>query len=55
MKLAGLRQVAVLCETLNAEGNPLRGEELIDFAKTFKILIISIDEIKNYILENASL
>ena len=50
MKLAGLKQVAVLCETLNAEGNALKGEELLLFAKTFKIKIISINEIKNYLL-----
>ena len=52
MKLAGLNQVAVLCETLNMEGNPLRGQELIDFAKTFKILIVSIKELKDFILAN---
>ena len=52
MELAGLNQVAVLCETLNMEGNPLRGQELIDFAKTFKILIVSIKELKDFILAN---
>ena len=50
MKLAGLAEVAVLCETLNSQGNALKGEELLEFAKTFKIKIISIDEIKNYLL-----
>ena len=52
MKLAGLNQVAVLCETLNIKGNPLRGQELLDFAKTFKILIVSINEIKDFIQAN---
>jgi len=52
MKLAGLNQVAVLCETLNMEGNPLRGQELKDFAKTFKIIIVSIKELKDFILAN---
>ncbi len=50
MKLAGLNQVAVLCETLNSEGNTLSGEELLAFAKTHKIRIISIEEIKTYLL-----
>lgn len=50
MKLAGLNQVAVLCETLNDKGNTLKGEELAMFAKQFKIKIISIDEIRNYLL-----
>lgn len=50
MKLAGLNQVAVLCETLNNDGNTLKGEELTAFAELFKIKIISIDEIRNYLL-----
>lgn len=51
MKLAGLNEVAVLCETLNSDGNALKGEELLEFAKTFKIKIISIAELKGYLLE----
>lgn len=50
MKLAGLNEVAVLCETLNSSGDALRGEELLTFAKTYKIKIITIEEIKNYLL-----
>lgn len=49
MKLAGMNQVAVLCETLNSEGNTLKGEELKAFAKTYKIKIISINEIRDYL------
>jgi 3,4-dihydroxy 2-butanone 4-phosphate synthase/GTP cyclohydrolase II len=45
MKLAGLREVAVLCETLNSEGMALVGQELHEFASTYKIKIISIAEI----------
>jgi 3,4-dihydroxy 2-butanone 4-phosphate synthase/GTP cyclohydrolase II len=50
MKMAGLNQVAVLCETLNSDGNALKGDELLEFANTYKIKIISIDEIKEYLL-----
>jgi 3,4-dihydroxy 2-butanone 4-phosphate synthase/GTP cyclohydrolase II len=53
MKLAGLNQVAVLCETLNSEGNTLKGEELSEFAKRYKIKIISIDEIRTYLMANS--
>ncbi|MFA6238482.1 MAG: 3,4-dihydroxy-2-butanone-4-phosphate synthase [Bacteriovorax sp.] len=49
LKLACLKEVAVLCETLNSEGNALKGEELQAFADLFKIKIISIDEIKDYL------
>lgn len=50
MKLAGLNQVAVLCETLNSAGNALKGQELANFATLYKIKIISINQIKNYLL-----
>jgi 3,4-dihydroxy 2-butanone 4-phosphate synthase/GTP cyclohydrolase II len=49
MKLANLNQVAVLCETLNSNGNALKGDELKAFAQTYKIKIISIHEIRNYL------
>jgi 3,4-dihydroxy 2-butanone 4-phosphate synthase/GTP cyclohydrolase II len=49
MKLAGLNQVAVLCETLNEQGEALKGEELSNFAQTFKIKVISIEEIKDHL------
>lgn len=49
MKLAKLNQVAVLCETLNSNGDALKGEELLAFANTYKIKIISIDEIQQYL------
>lgn len=48
MKMAGLYPVAVLCETLNENGEALKGEELLEFARIFKIKIVSIDEIKKY-------
>ncbi len=48
MKMAGLTEVAVLCETLNEYGEALKGEELLAFAKKFKIKIVSIEELKNY-------
>lgn len=48
MKLAGLNPVAVLCETLNEHGEALRGPELLAFAKTFNLKIISIEELKSY-------
>jgi 3,4-dihydroxy 2-butanone 4-phosphate synthase/GTP cyclohydrolase II len=48
LNLAGLQPVALLCETLNESGEALKGEELIAFAKTFKIKIVSIEEIILY-------
>lgn len=45
MEQAGLKDVAVLCETLSAEGEPLKGDDLIAFSKKWSIPIISIEEI----------
>lgn len=49
MKLAGLHSVAVLCETLNENGDALKGEELQAFSSKYKIKIISIHEIKTFL------
>ncbi len=48
MKLAGLSPVAVLCETLNTEGVPLKGAKLSEFAKNFNIPVISITDLIEY-------
>jgi len=45
VNLAGLKPVAVLCETLNCEGEPLKGDALLKFAHEWKIPVISIEEI----------
>lgn len=43
--LAGSRPITVICETLNQEGEPLRGSELVEFAKNHQIRVVSINEI----------
>lgn len=45
MKLAGLIEVAVLCETLDSDGEPLKGDKLEAFARQWSIPLISIKEI----------
>jgi len=47
--LAGLNPVAVLCETLNAEGEPIKGESLLQFAQKWDIPVISIEEIIDHL------
>jgi 3,4-dihydroxy 2-butanone 4-phosphate synthase/GTP cyclohydrolase II len=49
MKMAGLTPVAVLCETLNIEGEPLKGETLIAYARNWNIPIVSIEEIIDHL------
>ena len=49
LTLAGLTPVGVLCETLNNEGIPLKGEALNQFAKVHQLKIYSIAELKKEI------
>ena len=55
LKLADLYPVGVLCETLNQDGMPLRKQELMEFAKLHKLQMISIEEIKNYLISTKSI
>lgn len=48
MKLAGLIEAAVLCETLNENGDALKGDELIAYSRKHNIRIVSIEDIKQY-------
>jgi len=52
MALAGLYPVAVLCETLNEFGEVLKGVELLEFSKTYKLKIVTIADIKKYLEQN---
>ncbi len=49
LKLAGLTEVGVLCETLNEFGETLKKDDLLEFSKKYKIKIISVAEIKKYV------
>jgi 3,4-dihydroxy-2-butanone 4-phosphate synthase len=47
-RLAGLYPAAVLCEIIGKDGRMARGKELKDFAKKFKIEMVSIEDLLNY-------
>lgn len=47
-KAAGLRGAGVICEIMNDDGTMARLPELIDFAKEFKLKIISITDFIEY-------
>jgi 3,4-dihydroxy-2-butanone 4-phosphate synthase len=49
LKMARLNLVGVLCETLDEEGNALKGEELKAFGEKHQIKIISIREIIDFL------
>ncbi len=48
MRLAGLGPMAVICEVMNPDGTMAKGEELILFAKTNKLPMLSVDDIAYY-------
>ena len=55
LNLAGLYPVGVLCETLNKNGEPLRKNELLEFANSHHLQMISIVEIKEYLNSTKSI
>jgi 3,4-dihydroxy 2-butanone 4-phosphate synthase/GTP cyclohydrolase II len=48
MKMAGLQPQAVICELMNSDGSVAKGAEVLQFALTYKIPIVSIEEIVHY-------
>lgn len=49
LNLAKLSPVGVLCETLNESGDPLKGQELFEFAKKHGFILLSIVELLDYL------
>ncbi|MDO8480480.1 MAG: 3,4-dihydroxy-2-butanone-4-phosphate synthase [Nanoarchaeota archaeon] len=53
MKLASLKEVAVICEMLNEEGDAAKLEELELFAKEYKLALVSIKDLIEYRRDHA--
>ena len=45
VKLAGFKPVAMIIEMMNSDGTMTKGQQIYDFAKTYNITIVTIDEI----------
>jgi 3,4-dihydroxy 2-butanone 4-phosphate synthase / GTP cyclohydrolase II len=52
--LAGLPPVAVTCEVLADDGSPARLSDLRDFASSHRIAMVSVEQVVQYRLANAS-
>ncbi len=52
MRLAGLYPAGVICEIQNPDGSMARLPQLVDYAKTHKLKIISIADLISYCLEH---
>lgn len=49
-RLAGLSPAAVLCELTNADGSMAKGKQVVDFAKSHDMPMLTIDELVQYFL-----
>ncbi|MGL1932342.1 MAG: 3,4-dihydroxy-2-butanone-4-phosphate synthase [Desulfotalea sp.] len=52
MKLAGLKPAGLLCELTNPDGSMARLPEVVDFAQKEAMLVLTIEDIATYRLEN---
>jgi len=54
VKMAGLGEVAVICEIINENGQMAKGDDLFKFAKQHDLKIITIEDLIKYKLEKES-
>ena len=45
MRLAGLKEVAIIIEIMNDRGTMIKGKDLEDYAKIYNLTLISVEEI----------
>lgn len=55
MKLAGFSPVAVICEIMGQDGSMLSGLRLMSFAKKYKLSMVSIQTIADYLRDNSKI
>jgi 3,4-dihydroxy 2-butanone 4-phosphate synthase len=55
MRIAGFKSAGVLCELTNVDGTMAKMPEIIAFAKTHSMTVVSIDDIAEYRRSNESL
>lgn len=46
--LAGFQPAAVICEVMNRQGNPMKGNELRTFSQTHGLPLVSVDDVLRY-------
>ncbi|WP_329605217.1 3,4-dihydroxy-2-butanone-4-phosphate synthase [Undibacterium hunanense] len=47
-QMAGLSPAAVLCELMNPDGSMAKGEQIIEYAVTHDMVVLTIDELARY-------
>lgn len=53
--LSGCKPAAVLCEIMNADGSMMKGKQLLSFAKSHQLHMLSINDIMTYRLQHEDL
>ncbi|WP_394780334.1 3,4-dihydroxy-2-butanone-4-phosphate synthase [Undibacterium sp.] len=52
--MAGLKPAAVLCELMNPDGSMSKGEDIVAYAKKHDLVMLTIDELASYRLQQAA-
>lgn len=49
MRISNEKPVSIICEIMNDDGSMTTGQKLVDYAKTFNLELITVQEIYNFI------
>lgn len=45
MKLASMKELAIICEIMNRDGTMMKGGQITDFSKEYRLQVVSVEEI----------
>ena len=55
LKLAGLKECGICCEIMAEDGHMMKKTEILDIAKEYNLVFITIEDLKKYIRKNKKL
>ncbi len=51
MRLVGEKPISIIAEIMNSDGSMATGQSLIDYAKTYNLQLITVEQLYNYVYE----
>lgn len=51
MRISNEKSVSLICEIMNNDGSMATGKSLIDYAKTYNLQLITVEQLYNYVYE----
>lgn len=51
MRLANEKPISLICEIMNDDGTMATGKSLVDYAKTYNLQLITVDELHKFVYE----